>query len=178
MENIFTESERLIYRRISEQDFDDIAQMLKNPNVMYAWEYSFDDLDVLSWIKKNREYYKKYGLGFFLAVDKELNKAVGQIAFMPDTINGKEYYEIGYILKEEFWHKGYAREGVKAMLDYAFNKMNLESVIFEIRPENLSSRKVAELFKAQITGEFVKNVQGKEMKHLIYTLKKENFMLN
>ena len=58
MDNTFAETERLILRQMSEKDFSDIAEMLKNPNVMYAWEYVFDDIDVLKWIKKNREYYK------------------------------------------------------------------------------------------------------------------------
>lgn len=170
MNNILTESERLIFRRMSETDFSDIAEMLKNSNVMYAWESVFDDIDILQWIKKNREYYKKYGLGYFLAVDKQCGQVIGQIALMPDVIDGREYYEIGYILKEKFWHKGYALEGARAMIDYAFSVLKLSSVIFEIRPENFQSRKVAENCGAVVTGEFVKNVRGMNMKHLIYSL--------
>ncbi|MFQ8625374.1 MAG: GNAT family N-acetyltransferase [Candidatus Gastranaerophilaceae bacterium] len=172
MENIFIETDRMLFRRMSKQDFSDVAEMLKNPNVMYAWEYVFEDIDVLAWIKKCREYYKKYGLGYFLAQDKQSGDIVGQIALMPDVIDGVEYYEIGYILKEKHWHKGYARTGAKIMADYAFNKLNLNSVIFEIRPENVSSRKVAESLGAVLTGKFIKNVQGKNMEHLIYTLRK------
>lgn len=178
MENIFLETERLILRKMNETDFNSVASMLKNPKVMYAWEYVFEDIDVLAWIKKNREYYKKHGLGFFLAIDKNLNDVVGQIALMPDIINGEELYEIGYILREEHWHKGYAQEGVRCMLYYAFNTLRLHSIIFEIRPENIASRKVAETFGAHISGTFMKNVRGKNMKHLIYTLKKENFVIN
>lgn len=170
MESMFAETQRLIFRKMSETDFLDVAEMLKNPNVTYAWEYVFDDIDILEWIKKNREYYKRYNLGYFLAVDKLTSEVVGQIALMPDVINGIEHYEIGYILKERFWHKGYVSEGVRAMIDYAFNILKLKNVIFEIRPENLPSRKVAEKCGAVVTGEFVKNVRGKEMKHLIYTL--------
>lgn len=178
MENIFIETERLILRKMEDTDFKILASMLKNPRVMYSWEYVFEDIDILAWIKKNREYYWKYGLGFFLAVDKTLNEVVGQIALMPDNIEGIDYYEIGYMLREEFFHQGYAREAVKAMIEYAFVNLDTESVIFEIRPENISSIKVAEFFKAKVTGEFVKNVQGKKMKHLIYTLKKEDFVLS
>ena len=170
MDYIFTESSRLIFRRMSEADFSDVAEMLKNPNVMYAWEYVFDDVDVLGWIKKNREYYKKYGLGYFLAVDKTLNEVVGQIALMPDIIDGVEYYEIGYILKEKFRHLGYALEGAEAMINYAFNKLKLKNVIFEIRPENQPSIKIAKKCGAVVTGEFIKDVSGKNMKHLIFTL--------
>lgn len=175
MEQYFAESKRLIYRKMSEADFSDIAEMLKNPNVMYAWEYVFDDIDVLQWIKKNREYYKKYGLGYFLVVDKQSGQVVGQIALMPDFIDGREYYEIGYILKEKFWHKGYALEGAKTMIEYVFNDIKLDNVIFEIRPENFQSRKVAEKCGAVVTGEFVKNVRGKNMKHLIYSINSEIF---
>lgn len=177
MENFFTESERLYFRKMSESDFSDVAEMLKNPNVMYAWEYVFDDIDVLQWIKKNREYYKKYGLGYFLAVDKQSGQIIGQIALMPDVIDGKEYYEIGYILKEKFLHNGYAFEGAKAMINYAFKTLKLSSIIFEIRPENFASRRVAEKCGAVVTGEFVKNVRGKSMKHLIYLLNLDNFIL-
>ncbi len=175
MEQYFAESKRLIFRKMSEADFSDIAEMLKNPNVMYAWEYVFDDIDVLQWIKKNREYYKKYGLGYFLALDKQSGQVVGQIALMPDFIDGREYYEIGYILKEKFWHKGYALEGAKTMIEYALNKLKLDNVIFEIRPENSQSRKVAEKCGAVVTGEFVKNVRGKNMKHSIYSINSEIF---
>ena len=168
MDNTFAETERLILRQMSEKDFSDIAEMLENPNVMYAWEYVFDDIDVLKWIKKNLEYYKKYGLGYFLAIDKQISQVVGQIALMPDIVHGIECYEIGYILKERFWHRGYAFEGANVMINYAFNNLKLKSVIFEIRPENHSSRKVAEKCGAVVTGDFVKNVRGKNMKHLIY----------
>ena len=46
MEQYFAESKRLIFRKMSEADFSDITEMLKNPNVMYAWEYIFDAIDV------------------------------------------------------------------------------------------------------------------------------------
>lgn len=157
---------------MDEKDFNEVALMLKNPQVMYAWEYEFDDNEVLGWIKKNRQYYKRYNLGYFLAVEKATQNIAGQIALLPDVIDGKEYYEIGYILKEEFRHKGYATEGAKSMIKYAFNNLDADSVIFEIRPENSNSRKVAERLGAAVTGEFIKNVRGREMKHLIYTLKK------
>lgn len=174
MENIFLETERLILREMNEFDFSELALMLKDPEVMYAWEYTFDDIDVMDWIKKNRGYYKKFGLGYFLAIDKNSNKVVGQLAILPDTINGKKYLEIGYILKKDCLKQGYAIEGAKALCQYVFKILNKSEVIFEIRPENSASRKVAEKLGAKVKGSFTKNVRGKEMKHLIYKL----FMVN
>lgn len=65
MENVFAESERLILRKMSEKDFDDMAEMLQNPCVMYAWEYVFEDIDVLAWIKKTVNIIKNTDLDIF-----------------------------------------------------------------------------------------------------------------
>lgn len=170
MNKIFTETKRLILRKMEEKDFEDVACMLQNPNVMYAWEYEFSIEDVYDWIKKNQNLYEKYSLGYFLAVEKSTNKIVGQIALMPDFIEGKAFMEVGYILKQEFWNQGYAKEGAEAMINFAFKTLGCESVIAEIRPNNLRSRKVAENLGMVVTGDFIKKFRDKEMLHLIYTL--------
>lgn len=51
--------------------------------------------------------------------------------------------ETGYILKKEFWHNGYAYEGAKALIEYAFDILQEKQVIAEIRPTNTASQKVA-----------------------------------
>lgn len=122
-------------------------------------------------LKKNIELYKQHNLGYFIAVEKHSNKIAGQIALMPDTINGKMFYEIGYILKEEFMKRGFATEGAKFMADYAFNKLKLKEVIFEIRPINIKSIAVVKRLGAIKSGSFIKNVKGKDMEHFIFVLK-------
>lgn len=170
MENIFLKTKRITLRYITQNDFEELKKILQDKDVMYAWEYNFSDEDVQNWINQNLDRYKKYNLGFFLIVENSSGTILGQAALMPDFINEHKYYEIGYILKKEYWHQGFASEAVKALIHYAFNTLNLKEVIFEIRPENSPSRKVAENFNAVICGDFVKNVRGKKMVHLIYKL--------
>lgn len=172
MVEIFLETPRLRLRRITQADFEDLKTILQDKDVMYAWEYEFSDEDVQNWIDKNLRLYQKYNLGYFVVENKKNFEIVGQAALMPDIVNNKEYYEIGYILKTKYWHKGYAKECANALKDYAFNKLNLVEVIFEIRPNNIPSIKVAEALNANISGSFVKCVKGKEMPHLIYKIKK------
>lgn len=170
MENIFLKTKRITLRYITQNDFEELKNILQDKDVMYAWEYNFSDEDVQNWINQNLERYKKYNLGFFLIVENSSGTILGQAALMPDFINEHKYYEIGYILKKEYWHQGFASEAAKVLIHYAFNTLKLKEVIFEIRPENLPSRKVAENFNAVICGDFVKNVRGKKMVHLIYKL--------
>lgn len=174
MENIFLETERIILRKMTNNDFNELALILKNKEIMAAWEYDFEDKDVHEWIKKNNEYYNRFNLGYFLAVDKTTNKIIGMAALMPDNINGQEYYEIGYILKREFQGKGFATEAAKRLAEYGFKNLKKDILIFEIRPENTRSRKVAEGLGAFVDGSFIKNVRGRSMEHLIYKL----FMVN
>ena len=61
MEKIFLETDRLILRQISENDFNDIANILQDIEIMYAWEKSFSDDEVLEWINKNIDRYKRDG---------------------------------------------------------------------------------------------------------------------
>ena len=170
MSNIFLKKERFILRYLTQEDFEVLKEILQDKDVMYAWEYEFSDNDVQNWIDKNLELYKKYNLGYFLMVENISGKILGQAALMPEIIDQHKYYEIGYILKKEYWHKGFATEAAKALKNYAFNNLNLNEIIFEIRPNNISSRKIAENLNAKITGKFIKNVSNKKMLHLIYKL--------
>ncbi len=167
---MFLETNRIILRYMSALDFDDLKLMLEDKDVMYAWEYTFNDTEVYNWINKNIELYRKYNLGYFIMEDKISHEVIGQAALMPDNINNKQYYEISYMLKKQYWHNGYAKKCAEALINYAFNKLNLSEVIFEIRPENKPSIKVAEGLGAKISGEFVKQVREKEMLHLIYKI--------
>jgi RimJ/RimL family protein N-acetyltransferase len=66
--------------------------------------------------------------------------------------------------------KGYATEGAKAMIDYAFNTLNAPKIVCTIRPMNKSSIAVAKRLGMVETGSFVKHYKGKDMSHLIFEL--------
>ncbi|MGE7624159.1 GNAT family N-acetyltransferase [Viridibacillus sp. NPDC096237] len=137
--------------------------------VMYAWGHAFSDGEVLEWIEKNLIRYDQDGFSYFAAIEKETGEFIGVIGPMIDTIEGISYIEIAYILDKAFWGKGYAVEGAKACLDYAFNELEADKVIAQIRPDNLASSKVAEKIGMEIEGEYMKHYRGRDILHLIYS---------
>lgn len=169
---LFLKTNRLLLRYITQDDFEEIKSMLQDNEVMYAWEHCFTNEDVQAWIDRNLKRYRQYNLGYFILEHKLTGEIIGQAALVPDIIHGQTYYEIGYILKKRYWHKGYASEAAKFLINYAFNSLNLNEIIFEIRPSNLPSIKVAQRLNAKIFGQFIKNVNGTKMQHLIYKLHK------
>jgi len=176
MLEIFLETPRLILRRMGEQDFGELSAMLRDERVMWAWEVPFREEDVREWLDKVLALYERCGLGYFLAVEKADGCVVGQMGLLPCRVQERERHEIAYILRRDRWGKGYAREAAAALAQHAFQVLHLPDVIFEIRPQNLSSRRVAESLGAKITSSFVKHYRGVHMPHLIYELTPERML--
>ena len=61
MEKI-SETERLVIKEVTYEDFDNLSVMLKDLEVMYAWEHSFSDEEVKEWIDNNIKSYSNHGL--------------------------------------------------------------------------------------------------------------------
>ena len=90
------------------------------------------------------------GYGPWAVEEKETRKIIGRIGFMNPA--GWPGFELGWVLGRESWGKGYATEGARAALDYAFREMNRDHVISLIALENASSIKVAERLGESVEG--------------------------
>lgn len=53
-------------------------------------------------------------------------------------------FEIGFHLKERFWGKGFANEGAKAVIQYAFDQLQATDIFAGHNPHNVNSRKALE----------------------------------
>ena len=168
-----TRSERLTYRTIGPADFDDLKQMLADPRVMYAWEHTFSDGEILEWIGRQEECCRRDGVGYFAAVDRSSGELVGQIGLHRASYPDEAAVEVCYMLKYRRFHRGYAGEGVRAMLDYAFARMGLDRVYAQIKTDNDASVKVAERAGFVRQGEFIKRYRGKDMPHYLYVKEAE-----
>lgn len=164
------ESKRLILHKITHNDFDELANMLKDIDVMYAWEHTFSDGQITAWIDNQIRRYSEDGIGYLLAIDKNTNQVVGQIGLLRQAINDEKYWGLGYILKKAHWGKGYAIEGGKACIDYAFDVLDAGKVICDIRPQNTASILVAKRLGMIRKGEFIKTYTGKDMVHDIFEI--------
>ena len=166
------ETDRLFLRKLVQTDFIDLCEMLQDIEVMYAWEHAFSAAQAQKWLNRQLERYEESGVGYWAAIEKESGKIVGQIGLTWSEIDGVKVLEPGYILKKAYWHKGFAFEGVKACIDYAFNEMGIDKVHISIRPENIASLKVAEKLGAKVSDKHYLHYNGKDMLHLVYIIEK------
>jgi len=69
------------------------------------------------------------------------DKIIGTIGYWRFTPQHHRV-ELGYVLMPEHWRKGYMKEAILAVLDYAFDVMKVHSIEANIDPENLASAAV------------------------------------
>ena len=164
------ESERLIFRKIEDSDFPFIAEIMRDQGVQKIWEHYFSDDEIREWIEKRKTGYRNNGIDYLLAIHKQTNEIVGQIGLLKETIEGESVWGIGYILISRYYGNGYATEGARKMVDYAFQTLKASKVICDIRPTNTPSIAVAKRIGMTEVGSFIKIYRGKEMPHLVFEL--------
>ncbi len=165
------ETDRLYLRELTLADFNDLCKMLQDKEVMYAYEHSFSDTEVMNWLNVQIRRYKKNGIGLWGVIHKETSVMIGQCGLTIQECFGKKVVEIGYIYQKEYWNKGYATETAKACKRYAFEILKLKEVYSIIRDNNISSQKVAEKNGMNIVGDFLKHYYQIDMRHLVYSVK-------
>ena len=157
---------------IEQSDFDDLAQILQNPHVMYAYEHDFSKEDVQTWLDRQRKRYKEYGFGLWAMILKETNEMIGQAGLTMQLYQNTQILEVGYLLKEEFWHHGYAKKIALGYQKYAFENLQADQLYAIIKADNISSIKVAESLGMKKVDEFMTGYYNGETLHYLYTIER------
>jgi RimJ/RimL family protein N-acetyltransferase len=137
-------TERLILRKITPEDLDDLFLLDSNPEVVkYLGIKPFiRKEETLNLIESLLNQYEKNGTGRLAVIEKETNRFIGWsgIKLLTEEVNGfKNVYELGYRFLPEFWGKGYATESAQASLDLGFNQLNADKIYAYADVENQSS---------------------------------------
>lgn len=164
-------TERLYLREMTSDDYADLAEILQNPAVMYAYEHAFSDEEVRDWLERQFCRYREDGYGLWAVIERNSGEFIGQCGLTRQSIGVGQEVEIGYLLKEKFWHRGYASEAAAGCRDYAFRELKLHRVVSIIRDNNTASLRVARNVGMRLMGEIVKHYYHMDMPHLIYGMR-------
>ncbi len=139
---IVLETERLILREVSFNDFQELSKILQNPKVMLPWNELFTNQELKRWVADNIRQYKRYRTGYLAVIKKSDFSFIGIIGVVKLHIKNAKFYELGYVLKEKYRGNGYATEGVKSYVKYIFNCLNVKEIFVKINKENINSAQV------------------------------------
>lgn len=137
------ETERLILRELTMDDFNDLYEILSDKDTMEHYPKPFDKDKVENWIQWNMENYKVFGFGLFAVVLKENNKMIGDCGITMQNIHGKIKPEIGYHINKRYQKQGYATEAAIKCKDYIFENTPFNTVYTYMKYTNVGSYSVA-----------------------------------
>lgn len=142
--HIEVETERLILRRFTTADADNLVELDSDPEVMHfltggtSTTREVIEHEILPRIL--REYAA--GGGRSAAIEKSSGAFLGWFAL--DPAKTARELELGYRLRRSSWGSGYATEGALALIDLAFGELEAQRVFAETMFVNAASRRVLE----------------------------------
>jgi ribosomal-protein-alanine N-acetyltransferase len=160
------ETSRLNLREFSPEDADALALILSDPETMRYYPSPYDRAGVERWIVRNRDRYKKDGVGLWAMLSKSTGELIGDCGIARQEVEDEYLYEIGYHLRRDFWGQGLATEAARACRDWGFEHLKANRLISLIRPENLPSRRVAERHGMTIW----KEIDWRGLQHYVYSI--------
>lgn len=114
------ETERLLLREYTRDDFDALFEIVSDPETMAHYPAPFDEERTRRWIEWNLENYAQYGFGLWAVVLKETGEFIGDCGLTLQNIDGEMLPEIGYHIHKKYWRRGFAKEAARAVRDWAF----------------------------------------------------------
>lgn len=135
-----------------ETDFEEYARLCADEDVMrYIGGKPYTPLEAWRHMAYMIGHWHLRGYGHWAVEEKASGRLIGRLGFL--NPQGWPGFEIGWTLGRESWGRGYATEGARRALDFAFNEMGRDHVISLIHPQNAASVKVAERLGERVEGE-------------------------
>lgn len=140
------ETDRLLLRRWKPSDRAPFAAMNANPRVMEFFAGCLTREESDRFADRIESDFENWGFGLFAVELKETGAFIGFIGLHNATFQAHftPCVEIGWRIDEPYWNKGLATEGSRAVIDYAFKTLRLDSLVSFTAPSNATSRKLME----------------------------------
>lgn len=134
-----------------EDDFEAYAEICADLEVMrYLGGKPLNRMDAWRNMATMIGHWHPRGYGHWAVIEKASRRSIGRIGFM--NPEGWPGFELGWTLARAAQGKGYATEGARRALEYAFTEMNRDHVISLINPLNAASIRVAERLGEKVEG--------------------------
>ena len=145
--HVFLETERLILRRFTEDDVDNLVDLNSDPEVVF---YINGGRPIpRAEIEGDLSHFLAYhdrpdGYGFYAAIEKATGEFLGWFHFRPHQGSPTDEPELGYRLKKSAWGKGFGTEGSRALISKGFTEQGACRVVASTMVVNVGSRRVME----------------------------------
>ncbi len=172
------ETERLLLRRLHEDDVNEVLELRGNPEVMkyVPRPLAKTKEEALAHIALIEDkIVNNLGINWAITLkdNPKMIGIIGHYKIQPENFRS----EIGYMILPQYNGKGITTEAVKVAVEYGFDQLQLHSIEAIIDPENSASEKVLQKNGFVKEAHILENefYEGKFLDTVIYSLLKRNF---
>ena len=178
-------TDRLILREWRDSDRAPFAAMNSDPRVMGFFPQLLSRRESDALVDRINEHFVQHGFGLYAAELTATHVFFGYIGLAVPNFSAPftPCVEIGWRLLANYWDKGLATEGARAVVNYAFHVLGLNSLVSFTVPQNVRSRRVME--KIGLTHSPAEDFDHPKLpaghplcRHLLYRLCKTDVLQN
>ena len=140
------ETERLLLRPWREEDREPFYRLNSDARVMEFFPECLTRAQSDSLVERINEHFRKHGFGLFAAELREDQTFIGFVGLAVPSFEAHftPCVEIGWRVAADYWGRGLATEGARAVVKYAFDELALDALVSFTVPGNIRSRRVME----------------------------------
>jgi RimJ/RimL family protein N-acetyltransferase len=168
------ETERLILRGWRAEDFEPLAAIHGDPEVMVFLGGVQERNDAWRSLSSLAGHWAIRGYGKWAVERKSDGAMMGRVGLI--NPEGWPGLEVGWTLGKQYWGKGYATEAAEAALRYGFLTQPVDRLISCIDASNVASQGVAQRIGETKSGTDVLRIAGKEYPVDIWSITREVWM--
>lgn len=147
MAEFVLETARLVLRRPVEGDAEALFRITNTPAVM-AHLGGVQTLEQIAQRQAQaRDSFAREGFGFMMLIEKTSGELVGRCGLKRVTTElapNVGDHEVGWMVREDRWRRGYAGEAIGAVLDWAFGPIGAPHVVALTSASNVPSWRLME----------------------------------
>ena len=147
MADIVLETERLLLRSIEETDAELQFRLLNTPAVMAHLGGVKELHEIEAKHARTMASFARDGFGFMMMMEKASGDIVGHAGLKrvdhPAAPNQGDF-EIGWLVREDRWRRGYAMEAMRAVIGWAFERHGADRLVALTSESNMPSWRLME----------------------------------
>jgi ribosomal-protein-alanine N-acetyltransferase len=162
---------RLLLRRMTAGDLDDLTRMHLDPRIMATLGGVRSPEQTRDWLQRQMGHWERCGFGLWMARERQTGQFAGRGGLHHIEIDGRDEIEVGYSFLAEFWGRGLAMELARESIRAAFTVLNLPEIVCFTLTTNHASQRVMQ--KAGFRYE--RDLVYKDLPHVLYRLRRADW---
>lgn len=166
MQDKILETPRLILEKLTEKHKENLFKLLSNERVHRHFPKALNKEESEEFFNKVQKKYEEDGFSFWAVIRKEDSQFLGICGILKQIVEGKEAFEVGYRILDNFWGKSYGTEAANGCIIYGKEELRKDNIIALIREQNFQSIRVAEKNGMK----YEKDVIAHDLQHRLYRI--------